>query len=428
MESQSLHSIAAFEALRSVPDDTLMNRLTELVTQDRRVEVDLVAHIGEVEKRRLFARQAFPSMFAYCTQVLHLSEAEAYRRITVARAARRYEGLLDMLRDGRMHLTGMALILRVLKSENYRSVLALATHRSKGEIQELVAELSPRPDVSAVIRKLPRKRVLQASLGAQPPGSMSGSELFSGTVDHQAAGLGSSIQGRLEGQTRPGAGPELFPETVGRSGREMGMTAPRDIAGGATGQLARPKPQTRPATVEPLSPARYKVQFTASQELRDKLERLTALMRSEVPDGDLAAIIERAVSEKLQRLEARRFGKTNAPRKTLADTVFTPGSRNVPAALRRAVHERDQSRCTFVDAQGRRCTEQQRLEFHHDFPFGKGGDLSLVNIKLLCEQHNRYLAEVDYGEAAVRAKVDESRRRQRERPIRRQGERPSPSA
>jgi hypothetical protein len=187
--------------------------------------------------------------------------------------------------------------------------------------------------------------------------------------------------------------------------------------GPLTGPLARSNAQTRPATVEPLSPARYKVQFTASQVLRDKLERLTALMRSEVPGGDLAAIIERAVSEKLQRLEARRYGKTKAPRKTLAETVTTPGSRDVPAALRRAVYERDEGRCTFVDRQGRRCTERHRLEFHHDFPFGKGGDTSLVGLRLLCEQHNRYLAEVDYGKATVRARVDESRRRREERPI-----------
>jgi hypothetical protein len=59
--------------------------------------------------------------------------------------------------------------------------------------------------------------------------------------------------------------------------------------------------------VEPLAPARYKVQFTASAELHDKLERLRALMRSSVPDGDLAAIVEQAVTEKLQRLESRRF-------------------------------------------------------------------------------------------------------------------------
>jgi hypothetical protein len=191
-----------------------------------------------------------------------------------------------------------------------------------------------------------------------------------------------------------------------------------EIAGKPTAPLAGPKPQTRPAaTVEPLSPARYKVQFTASQELRDKLERLTALMRSEVPDGDLAAIIERAVSEKLQRLEARRFGKTKAPRKRLAETVTTPGSRHVPAALRRAVYERDESRCTFVDRQGRRCTERHRLEFHHDFPFGKGGDTGLVNLKLLCEQHNRYLAEVDYGKAAVQARVRQRLKRVRRRQL-----------
>jgi hypothetical protein len=435
MESQAPYKVADFEPLRSVHDDALINRLTELVTQDRRVEADLVAHIGEVEKRRLFARHAFPSMFAYCTQALHLSEAEAYRRITVARAARRYEGLLEMLRDGRMHLTGMALVLRVLKPGNYRSVLARATHCSKLEIQKLVAELSARPDVRAGIRKLPQKRVVRATPGAQPPSPSSGSELIPGRVgatEGMARAISGSdpavpelFPGRVgmpEDMSRTTSGPlnggsELFPETVEPSGTGTGIAPRCDIAGEATGPLAGPKPQARTAVIEPLSPARYKVQFTASQELRDKLERLTALMRSEVPDGDLAAIIERAVSEKLQRLEARRYGKTKTPRKTLADTVTTPGSRDVPAALRRAVYERDESRCTFVDRQGRRCTERHRLEFHHDFPLGKGGDLSRVNVKLLCAQHNRYLAEVDYGRAKVQAKVDESRRRQLERPL-----------
>ena len=53
------------------------------------------------------------------------------------------------------------------------------------------------------------------------------------------------------------------------------------------------KPQG-PRPVEPLAPARYKVQFTASAELKDKIERLRGLMRSSVPDGDLAAIIDKA--------------------------------------------------------------------------------------------------------------------------------------
>jgi hypothetical protein len=149
--------------------------------------------------------------------------------------------------------------------------------------------------------------------------------------------------------------------------------------------------------VEPIAPARYKVQFTATAELRDKLERLRALMRSSVPDGDLAAIIDDAVTEKLQRLEARRFGHTTTPRKTPRDSNMAPSSRHIPAAVRRAVLERDGGRCRFVDAQGRRCTARDRLEFHHRHPFGHGGDHSPENVCLMCRTHNGYLADVDYG-------------------------------
>jgi hypothetical protein len=150
-----------------------------------------------------------------------------------------------------------------------------------------------------------------------------------------------------------------------------------------------------------LSPARYKVQFTASAELHHKLERLRALMRTRVPDADLAAIIEEAVTEKLERLEARRFAKTKTPRKGLSNTDTSPSSRQIPAAVRRAVYERDGSRCRFVDGQGRRCTERHRLEFHHSHPFALGGDHGPRGIRLMCRAHNQYLAEQDYGKQAM---------------------------
>jgi 5-methylcytosine-specific restriction endonuclease McrA len=139
------------------------------------------------------------------------------------------------------------------------------------------------------------------------------------------------------------------------------------------------------------------VQFTASAELRDKLERLQALMRSSVPAGALEQIIEEAVTEKLERLESKRFGKTKAPRKGLAGAKTTPSSRHIPAPIRRAVYERDGGRCTYVDKRGRRCTSRKRLEFHHEDPFGLGGTHSLRNLRLACRAHNALLAERDYG-------------------------------
>jgi len=135
--------------LQSLSDDALLRRLTELTQQSRRVEVDLVAHIAEVDARRLYAREAAPSMFVYCTERLYLSEAEAYLRIAAARASREQPGLLAMLGDGRLHLSAIARLAPHLTIANRDAVLQRATHRSKRQIEELVAELSPRPDAPA---------------------------------------------------------------------------------------------------------------------------------------------------------------------------------------------------------------------------------------------------------------------------------------
>ena len=104
--------------LKSISDDDLLRRLSGLVQQSRRVESDLVAHIAEVDARRLYAREACSSMFAYCTEVLHLSEWEAYLRIAVARASREHPNLLAMLEDGRLHLSGIAKIAPLLTEAN----------------------------------------------------------------------------------------------------------------------------------------------------------------------------------------------------------------------------------------------------------------------------------------------------------------------
>ena len=123
-------------------------------------------------------------------------------------------------------------------------------------------------------------------------------------------------------------------------------------------------------------------------------------MRSSVPDGDLAAIIEEAVTEKLEkleRLEAKRYGKAKSPRKSVEQSDTSPSSRYIPAPVRRAVRERDGDQCAFVNARGRRCKARAGLELHHKQPFGRGGDHNPDNIQMMCRAHNGYLAEQDYG-------------------------------
>ena len=143
----------------------------------------------------------------------------------------------------------------------------------------------------------------------------------------------------------------------------------------------------------PLAPARYKIQFTASADLKDKIERLRRLM----PDSELDVIIDQAVTEKLERLESRRYGKTRAPRRNLEETDTAPSSRYIPAPVRRVVSDRDGNQCSFVDAEGRRCKERQSLQFHHREPYARGGDHSPENIQMMCPTHNQYLADCEYA-------------------------------
>ena len=95
---------------------------------------------------------------SFTSSVLHLSEHEAYLRIEVARASRKHPMLLEMLADGRLHLSGIAILRRHLTEANRESLLKRATHKSKRQIEELVAELSPKPDVQATMRKIPERQ------------------------------------------------------------------------------------------------------------------------------------------------------------------------------------------------------------------------------------------------------------------------------
>ncbi len=218
---------------------------------------ELVAHIGEVDARRLYAGQACSSMFAYCTEVLHLSEFEAYLRIAVARAARRYPMLLEMLGDGRLHLSGIGKLAPHLNETNREALLARAAHKSKRQIEGLIAELTPRPDVPTEVRKLPERR---NSTRPSPP-------------------------------TPTAPTVELGPDRVGA------QRAPEPV----------PQPTN---VVEPLASSRYKIQFTADAELHEKLRRLCALTGA----ADLAAVIELAVTYTLGGAGIRHEAHAGLPK------------------------------------------------------------------------------------------------------------------
>ena len=157
--------------LAALSDDQLVERLKDLVSCERRAAVALVRSLVEFDTRRLYLREGCSSLFTYCTQVLHLSEGSAFNRIETARAARRFPRVLEALDCGDVTLTAVRLLAPYLTPANHEEVLHAARHKSKQEIQELIASINPRPAVATIIRRLavltplaPERYMLQVTL------------------------------------------------------------------------------------------------------------------------------------------------------------------------------------------------------------------------------------------------------------------------
>jgi len=152
-------------AIAVMNDDDLVASTREIAFKSNGVEAELLLYLGEIDARKIYRERASPSMIVFCMREFNFSEGAAYNRIFVARAARQMPAILDALRSGAVHLAGLRLLVPHLSEENHEKVLTLATGKSKREIEELAAALSPRPPVPDVVRKLPDREL---ALGAPP--------------------------------------------------------------------------------------------------------------------------------------------------------------------------------------------------------------------------------------------------------------------
>src|SRR5882672_7412280 len=163
-----------FWRLEHLADAELEGGLRELVARGRQTDARVVAHLAEVETRRLHLKSGAESLFAYCQKHLNFSENQAFYRIVAARAARQFPSIFQLLAQGDLHLTSLALLSKYLTEENHLDLLSRARGKTKRELLELLAQLAPRPDVKSTIRKLPGREGLGAprAAAAGPTGSL----------------------------------------------------------------------------------------------------------------------------------------------------------------------------------------------------------------------------------------------------------------
>jgi hypothetical protein len=406
-------------ALASVTDEALVSDLRRLVRDDQALEAQLLAHIGEVDARRLYARFAAPSMFQYCVCELHLSEAEAYRRITVARAVRKYPLFLDRIAQGELNLSTGCLLCPHLTEENHAELFTAAKHRSKREVERLLATRFPKRAVPDRVRKLPVSRTSESLLiGENRTAETADDDTFRRLAESE-----TDTGAKLPASDVQPPAPDSHPPNVGAKGDGV---------------------------VEPLNAAQYRVEFTASATLEEKPTRAGELLGFSVSPNDLATIVERGIDLLIKDLENKKHGVCTRPRPEPAQTTESvdgnggmdesraakvgagretsggrgsasdssraekppskksrraPGmkrSRTIGRGIRREVYARDQGQCVYRDGRGKRCLERRGLHYHHRRPFAVGGDATVDNIELRCATHNALSAEEDFGRDATR--------------------------
>jgi len=338
-------------SLSHLSDESLLCGLVALVAQDRVTTADMLAHIAEVDTRKLYLPAGYPSMFAYCVGELRLSEDAAFKRITAARMARRFPTIFDAVAQGRLHVTGVGLLAPHLVEGTAAELLAAAAGKTKAEIERLLAERFPKSDLLSWVAAMP----------TSPPAPQAGEHAPTYVDD---------------------------PQVVGNTGAHMPRLAPERV-------------EIR-ARVTPLSSRSYALQATIDPETQDYLRRAQELLGHQVPSGDVAQVLKLALRELVTRLEKRKFASTDRPHTPRPRTSSNP--RSIPAYVRRAVWKRDKGQCTFESESGRRCAVRTGLEFDHIVEVARGGEASAQNLRLRCRAHNQFEAERTFGSEFMRHK------------------------
>ena len=346
--------------LSKIKDNQLLDNFSHVVKQERESIALVVAHLAEIDKRKLYAREGYSSLFSYCVKKFHYSEQAIYRRIQAARLSQHFPEILALLDSGAIHFTALTLISPYVKQENKEILFQGVQRKSKQEIETFLASHFP------MTKNIPDK-ITRLS---HPKNSVLALE----KVPSEILSLFDQKQEDAQKITIASDSSPLNAEL--NQGSQSGMKR------------------------------RIKIEFSADEQLAEKIKRVKEVMRHTYPHGRLEDIFnellefyleKKAPERRIARIEkAARTKKEKTGDKERAPRVRIQ-TRYIPQAIRREVWKRDGNQCCYRAPDGKKCAERGALEIDHIRPFALGGDSTTQNLQLLCRTHNHYRAQQTFG-------------------------------
>ena len=283
-------------SLRGASDSALLSGLRGLSASERETVLSILEHLAEIERRRLYLSMGYGSLFEMCVRDLGYCEATAARRVRAARMLGRYPAVRALLSSGRITVSNLVRISRVIDSSNAEELLGRIEGMSAREVDALVSSRRPeaaiRDRVSTVhVRVVRERRGGTSACGAEGhSGDGTTGRKFTINVDGkkpvmslgELSGDGSKEPEKGSSGEAAGRSDEGSAAKRVRGSSEGSSTAPGGRAPALeNGRAAQPGDSAAASSApekEVFLEKRFKVSFGAGREFIEKVERVRALL------------------------------------------------------------------------------------------------------------------------------------------------------
>jgi hypothetical protein len=347
----------------------LSNRLAALLRNERTAMADFLVALADFDREKRWRDLGHASLFAYLRRELGLSAGAAQYRKTAAELIQNLPAVERALRDGRLCLSTIIEVAKVLTPENQDEVLPRFFGLSRREAESVAVSIRP-------VEVIPQRSVV-TQVRAPAPTSPAGA---APTCDARDS---------IRPQSNRGLGPDLFRPAEIHSESVSGGPAPAPA----------PAPVHVPPhdSVDPLDGSLSRVHWTVSRRFLAKLDAARDALSHAKPGATTEEILEAGLDLVLAA-HAKRKGLVEKP---LAKP--RPWSRKgyIPAHVRREVWKRDGGKCQWRLDSGELCGSTYQVEVDHIDLVALGGVATVETCRCLCRGHNQLHARQVLGDAVM---------------------------
>jgi hypothetical protein len=342
--------VKEMENLRNLADQVLLDQTSALVQVERETTTQILHHLQEVERRRLFAKKGFSSLFSYCVESLGYSESSAQRRISSMRLLKSLESEAAQAVESKIQEGSLSLSVLAQAQTFFQEEAKVNQVYSPSEKKEVLCALEGKSTRAATreLQKLSSQELPPIKECFRPVGD--GRTEIHLVVDQETLELLEKIKGLLS-HSKPNIG---------------------------WGELIHHIAQIAWQKLDPeREPANKKKSAIASQELQVKAHPV-------VPD------------------QVRVHPTEKLPSNFAALPTPALKRERIPAALKREVWRKCNGRCSYIDSgTGKLCGSRHFLQIEHILPVALGGKNELSNCTLRCFSHNQLAAIEVFGHGVL---------------------------